>query len=122
MENNDFRIQGFTLAVTNMEKMVNFYQQLFDITFEEFSKYGTQLYQGNFGDLRMLMCPAEIAGNKAQQNRHQFDIVVDHLDLYKEKIPALGGTLMGEVVENDDSYAVGFKDPDENSMVLIQYK
>ena len=122
MDNNNFRIEGFTLAVTNMEKMVDFYHHLFNVKFEKLDKYGTTLYQGNFGNLKILMCPAEIARNSARENRHQFDIVVDHLDLYKEKVSALGGVLMGEVVENDESYAVGFKDPDENSMVLIQYK
>ena len=105
-----------------MEKMLDFYRGLFDLEFEEISKYDIALYQAEFGGLKMLMCPAEIANNNASQNRHQFDFVVEHLDAYKENIPVYGGTLMGDIVEYDDSYALGFKDPDDNSMVLIQYK
>ncbi len=122
MENSDYQISGFTIAVTNMEEMVNFYREVFEVRFTKVPKYGGILYEGKFGGMKMLMCPAEIARNTARQNRHQFDIIVDRLDDYKQKIPENGGSLLEDVTENNDCYALGFKDPDGNSMVLIAYK
>ncbi|MDN5210600.1 VOC family protein [Fulvivirgaceae bacterium BMA12] len=122
MENSDYQIRGFTIAVTNMEEMVNFYREVFEIRFTKVPKYGVILYEGKFGRMKMLMCPADIARNTARQNRHQFDIIVKSLDNYKQKILENGGVLIENVTENNDCYAMGFKDPDGNSMVLIEYK
>ena len=64
------------MAITNMQKMLAFYSNVFQIEFTEKEMYGSHLYSGIWGELNLLFCPAEIAQNTAEQNRHQFDIEV----------------------------------------------
>lgn len=111
-----------TIAITNMESMLKFYTALFNIKFTEQEMFGTKLYSGQWGDLKLLFCPAEIARNTATQNRHQFDIVVS--DIHQTVGVAInnGGAKMGEVNEDDQTLSVGIYDPDQNSMTFKELK
>ncbi len=122
MEKVDYQIEGMTLAVTKMDEMLDFYSSVFNIDFEENEMYGTKLYSGNWGDMKLLFCPAEIARNTADQNRHQFDVIVSDLKALIGTVKAHGGTLMGEITENDQALSVGVYDPDNNSIVFKELR
>ena len=79
MEKAGYEIQGMTMAITNMQQMLDFYSNVFKIHFTEKKMYNSKLYSGLWGELNLLFCPAEIARNTAVQNRHQFDILVSDL-------------------------------------------
>lgn len=64
---------------------------------------------------------AEIAKNEAQQNRHQFDIIVFNLAEMIEKVVEFGGEVIGVIAENEDFKSVGIFDPDRNSLVLKEW-
>lgn len=122
MEKINYRIEGMTMAISNMPAMLDFYSKVFEITFTEKELYNTRLYSGVWGGFELLFCPAEIAGNEAEQNRHQFDIVVSDLNKIIETTVKYGGSLMGEIVENDACLSIGIYDPDKNSIVFKQLK
>lgn len=115
-----YQIEGMTIAVTDMPKMLDFYTTVFGISFAEQDMYGSKLYAGQWGALKLLLCPAELAENTAEQNRHQFDIVVPDLDRLLQIAKSHGGQMMSHVTEDGGFRSVGLYDPDHNSMVFKQ--
>ncbi|MEM9078232.1 MAG: VOC family protein [Bacteroidota bacterium] len=122
MEKAGYKIEGMTMAITNMRQMLDFYSNTFNIQFTEREMYGSRLYSGVWGGLNLLFCPAEIARNTADQNRHQFDIVVSDLHKTIEITTKYGGKTMGEMVEDEYLSSIGIYDPDENSILFKQIK
>lgn len=122
MEDNQYQIEGMTIAITKMDEMLAFYSAVFQISFEEKDMFNTNLYAGKWGNLNLLFCPANIAKNTATQNRHQFDIVVSDLAIIVDLVSKNGGELMGEIAEGDNELSVGIYDPDRNSILLKEYK
>ncbi len=118
MADAEYKVVGMTQAVVRMEEMLNFYSKVFDIQFSEMEMHGHKLYSGAWGDLKILFCPAELAGNKAVQNRHQFDIIVPSLELTADIVNNNGGELMGEIVEDEYFRSLGVYDPDKNTLVF----
>ncbi len=108
------------MAITDMDAMVKFYESVFDVRFAAHEMYGATLYQGGWIGLNLLFCPREIAQNTAEQNRHQFDIIVDDLDAVIEMVNSSGGEMMGEIAIQSDQKVASIKDPDGNSIVLKQ--
>ena len=110
------------MAVTDMKSMIAFYQSVFSINFSSMEMNGEMLYRGDWLGLQLLLCPAELAGNTARQNRHQFDIVVEDLEQTMQLAQASGGKKLGEIMNLEDRLTGSVYDPDNNSMVFIQYK
>ena len=103
MEKENYQIEGMTIAITNMEAMLSFYSNVFNIQFTEKEINGSKLYSGVWGGLNLLFCPAKIAGNTAEQNRHQLDIIVSDLTKTIQLTIKYGGKTMGEIVEDEIS-------------------
>ena len=104
MKSSNFEIEGTTTAIYNMDNMVKFYAKAFKIQFKELKKNNAKMYLGTWGNLKLLFCPAEVAGIKAKQNHHQFDVVVPALDAAVQTALSEGGQTMGEsVIEGGDS-------------------
>lgn len=122
MANIDYKLEGMTMAITNMDAMLKFYSNVFNIDFQEKDMYGSRLYAGNWGGLKLLFCPAEIARNTAKQNRHQFDIIVPDLKLLIEMASKFEGKAMGDKHEDETSWSIGIYDPDGNSILFKQLK
>ncbi|WP_422103878.1 VOC family protein [Winogradskyella sp.] len=113
-------IIGFTLAVVRMADMLEFYSRVFGIVYESFDDFGTTLYRGNWGNLDILFCPADVANNKATQNRHQLEVEVQDIHTAIALIKILKGELMGSIHETEAALSIGCYDPDRNSIVLKQ--
>lgn len=115
-----YQIQGMTLFVNDMEAMLDFYMNVFEITFIEKKVHETNLYSGVWSGLNILLCPAELTKVTANQNRHQFDIIVEDIQLFIKKAEKFGGKIIGNIVENHHSKSVGMYDPDGNSILFIE--
>jgi predicted enzyme related to lactoylglutathione lyase len=113
-------ISGITIAVTQMEKMVHFYNTVFDTDLAPKELFGSTLHAGLLGPIKLLLCPRELARNTAVENRHQFDIVVADIHTVMSKVIAAGGRVDGEVIAFEGTAAVTIYDPDDNSIVLNQ--
>ena len=122
MKKEQYQIEGLTIAINNMDEMLNFYSSVFGIDFELIEIFNTNLFAGEWGGMKVLFCPAELAGNTAKQNRHQFDIIVPNLNEILVKAILTGGEKMGDVEEDGQSLSVGIYDPDQNSIIFKQLK
>lgn len=120
--NTDYKIEGLTIAINDMPKMLTFYKNVFEIEFTEQTEFDAKLYTGKWADLTLLFCPAEVAQNKATQNKHQFDIVVRGINEWIRKCRDNGGEPIGEIAIQKDFRSIGIYDPDRNTIVLKEYK
>jgi predicted enzyme related to lactoylglutathione lyase len=69
----------------------------------------------------MVMCPNEVACVEARQNRHQFRFVVDDIERMIGIVALSGGESLDDLVRSEGSKSVGLRDPDGNTIELIQY-
>ncbi len=115
------RLERITIAVTDSSAMQEFYSKVFHIKFEVQTVMQHPLYSGSLYGLPILLCPAELAGISAQENRHQLEFAVDDLDEIVTVAQMFGGSLMDEVVEEEGLRSAGIQDPDGNSIVFKQY-
>ncbi|WP_281986942.1 VOC family protein [Aquimarina aggregata] len=115
-------ITGFTLAIINMNMMLTFYTDVFQIQFKPMGSSGFTVYHGDWNGIDIQFCPAELANNSAKQNRHQLTIEVDNLRELTNMIKEKGGKIIGEIVDGESEISVGIYDPDGNSLVLKQLK
>jgi len=118
-------IQNITLAVTHMPEMVAFY----DAVFANLKPLGDgPLYKGTFAGQVLVICPNDIAGVKAEQNRHQFRLAVPNLfRLAVPNLPALqqtvldsGGQIINRGKDADGKPIIGVRDPDGNTYEFVQ--
>lgn len=117
----DFKISQITIAVTDMDAMVKFYENVFGITLKPFDAYGSTLYSGKMGGFLLMLCPKEIAGVTAEQTRHQFDYAIDDVDAVVKAVKQWGGGLMRDTeVWEDKTKVASVMDPDGNTMVFKQ--
>jgi catechol 2,3-dioxygenase-like lactoylglutathione lyase family enzyme len=72
------RIDRITLAVTHVDAVIAFYNEIFDAGIEPL--VDSPLYAGTLGGVSLLVCPNEIAGVEASRNRHQLRFVVDNIE------------------------------------------
>lgn len=114
----NLKILKITIAVTNTTEMVNFYNTVFNSNLKEIATYGTKLYSGNFIGLELLLCPNEIAGVNAKQNRQQFDISVSDINSVLDKVIKNSGTI--KEVYNKTTKSASVIDPDGNTIVFIE--
>ena len=122
MDKLKYAITGMTIAVTNMEAMLAFYTNVFDIDFTPSDMYNTKLYAGYWAGFNVLFCPAHIAQIFAAQNRHQLEIQVSNIEQAVQLAIQHGGAKMGEVFENEVSKSIGIYDPDRNTILLKEVK
>lgn len=104
------KIDRVTLAATHVQAIVAFYNTVFDARLEPVAAFGTTLYKGRFVGLDLVICPNEIAGVDARQNRHQFRLTVPELMPFIDRLRGAGGTII-----NQDINTIGFSDPDGNT-------
>ena len=108
------------MAVFNMDAMIRFYNQVFGIEFKKENMFDTVLYKCHWDGLDILFCPAELANNYSEQNRHQFDIIVKDIEEAVKQVIMNEGTIISKIKAGKIYKSVGIKDPDNNSIVLKQ--
>lgn len=120
MKNRNFTISQITVAITNIDMMVQFYETVFRCEFSKKEAFGTTLYFGKLGDMDLLLCPNHVAGVEAKQNRQQFDFRVSDLDSIIHNVEISGGRLQGEISVMETLKAATIMDPDGNTIVFIE--
>jgi predicted enzyme related to lactoylglutathione lyase len=106
-----------TLAVNNMDEMVEFYNEVFDA---HLKPEPPVFFTGRIGDVELLLCPNDIAGVVAQQNRHQFRFVVENLEKVLLQVEQFGGQPLGDVEKHNGEKLAGARDPDGNTIEFVQ--
>lgn len=114
----EFAIGKATLAMTNVEAMVEFYSNVFGMELQEFPVQGETLYSGNIAGMNILLCPNSLAGVVAEQSRVQFDFVVSDLAEIKRRVEEHGGAVRPEQSDLERGYLTAV-DPDNNTIVFV---
>jgi len=118
MNKSPFKLSKITIAITNINEMVNFYQTVFKCEFNEVSIANTTLYSGNLFGIKILLCPNELAGVIAQQNRQQFDIEVAGIKTVLQDVIKANGKIKEPY--NSETKTASVIDPDGNTIVFIE--
>ncbi len=109
-----------TLAVTRSEEMAAFYNQVFVAGLERIESGSLTLFRGTLAGIPLLLCPAEIAGIDAKQNRLQLRFEVEDLQSVLRAAVENGGELLGEPDDGDGEVRAAVRDPDGNSIEFVQ--
>lgn len=112
-----------TLATTNMTAMVRFYNEVFGAELEPAPQYGATtpaFHQGNLAGVNLLLCPNQIAGVKAAQNRHQLRFAVTDIETAVQTVQAAGGKVDGKITEQHSEKRIAVRDPDGNTIEFTQ--
>jgi predicted enzyme related to lactoylglutathione lyase len=113
-----FELERMTLAATDVDAMLHFYNTVLDTGFE--LMMDKPLYMGLIGGVEAVLCPNTIAQVDAKQCRIQLRLRVDDIDEVVEKAKANGGSFMSETA-NENARMAAVRDPDGNSIELIQW-
>jgi predicted enzyme related to lactoylglutathione lyase len=114
------KIDKLTIAVTNIDSMGIFYSNLLDIKMEKIDLGDTFLLKGNTDNFELLLCPKAIAGIDATQNNIQLRFQVENLSQITTQCVESGGTIINEISESTEVNIGAVRDPDGNSIELIQ--
>jgi predicted enzyme related to lactoylglutathione lyase len=109
-------IERITLAVEDVDSMVSFYNAVFGCGLAPIS--GSQLFKGRFADIELVVCPNSVAGVVADQNRHQFRLIVDDGEALAASIEAAGGSIVNRNTW-DGKTMIGVADPEGNTYELV---
>ncbi|MCY4464588.1 MAG: VOC family protein [Chloroflexi bacterium] len=115
------RLSGLTIATTNMRQMVRFYNAVFDARLKATVHIGDeQFYGGKIGALELTLCPNEIAGVVAQQNRQQLRFEVRDIERAMERGLACHGSEINPIDEYKGAKVASLADPDGNTIEFVQ--
>ena len=117
------RIVGLTIAVTQGDAMADFYSRVFGASFSKRLVGSFELYQGTLGQMNILLCPRELAGIEADQNRHQLTFAIDDVaKTYAVALSAGGSSIEPPNTGPDGRTTASVRDPDGNSIELVQQR
>lgn len=112
------QLERMTIAATDVEAMLTFYNNVFDAGFEVLPD--KPLYIGLIGGVEAILCPNSIAQVEAKQSRIQLRLRVDDLDAVLEKAKANGGEVFQDFA-NENARMASLRDPDGSSIELVQW-
>lgn len=113
-------LTDMTLVATDVPAMVAFYNAVFEAGLTPRAAFGATLYRGTLGGVGLQLCPNEVAGVVAEQNRHQLRFRVRNLDTMLARVRAAGGVLRGEISQEAGQRLAAVVDPDGNTLELIE--
>ena len=114
-------LSGMTLAVHDFDAMREFYAAVCGIEWVELELApGMSILRAELAGLTIQLCPASVAGVTAGDFRHQLRFTVGDLAVAIVAAEAKGGQLHGERVETETMRHVALRDPDGNTLELIE--
>lgn len=115
------KLTGLTIAAINMEKMLRFYNAVFDAQLKETVHIGAaQFYGGQIAGLELTLCPNSIANVVAEQNRQQFRFAVADIEAVMRNGLANHGSEINPVDEYKGAKVASLADPDGNTIEFVQ--
>jgi len=114
------RIDKITIAVENVTGTTAFYSRTFNIGLQEINCGDFSMYVGMMADIQLLFCPKTIAGITATENTVQLRFVVEDIEETIANCSQSGGEVIAELQIDDKAKTVAFRDPDGNSIEVIE--
>lgn len=110
-------IERVVLAATDVAAVVRFHNLVFGAELTPLDGPDS-FHLGDLAGIPLVICPNEIAGVVAEQNRQQFRIAVADLDRAAEAVLEAGGSVIQDETA-DDRRILGVRDPDGNTYELV---
>ncbi len=115
------RLVGLTVAAVKMEKMVSFYNAVFNARLKATVHIGAeQFYAGELCGMKLTFCPNAIAGVIAEQNRQQFRFEVADIEAVMAAGLANHGSEINPIEEYKGAKVASLADPDGNTIEFVE--
>jgi predicted enzyme related to lactoylglutathione lyase len=114
------RIDKITIAVENVVPTTDFYSKTFDIDLQEIDCGNFSMYVGMMADIQLLFCPKAIAGVTANESTIQLRFVVADIECTITSCIESGGEVIDELHIENKTKTVALRDPDGNSIEVVQ--
>lgn len=114
-------IDRITLAVSDMDRMKQFYEAILPVKFYDQKLSNYALYIATVGGLEIILCPKELAGVRATINTIQLRFAISNVSRAFENGLAMGGTAITQPQKRGRAQHASLKDPDGNSLEIIEY-
>lgn len=112
---------GLTIAASNMDQMVRFYNAVFDARLKATVHIGEeQFYAGALCGMKLTFCPNTIAGVIAEQNRQQFRFQVADIAAVMTKGVANHGYEINPIEEYKGAKVASLADLDGNTIEFVE--
>ena len=120
MSNSGVFLGSMSIATTNMQAMVKFYETVFKthLSPQKMGRYF--FYTGQVGNINVTLTPNELKGVQADHNRYHLSFVVPNLEEHLMLAKNSGGMQTQEIdLESDEKYCE-ILDPDGNPIELVE--
>lgn len=110
------------MAVTRMSETKRFYSSLLGVKFEPIEFAQRTLYSAKIGGIELLLCPKDLAGVDATINTIQLRFVIEDVKGSYTRGLENGGTALTAPQEMEGFLHASLRDPDGNSLEIIEAK
>ncbi|MCB0711960.1 MAG: VOC family protein [Ignavibacteriae bacterium] len=113
------RFRGIDIATANMDEMVKFYREVFQVEFDEIVHGDWRLYRGELAGMNFLLAPSEPSGtDESTPGVHQFHLAVEDLPEFVERVRSLGYRVESANFGPEENYCV--RDADGHPWIVGQ--
>lgn len=114
------RLVGVTIAAARIDELAHFYRGVVGAVLTAHEDGGVRFFRGTAGDIELQIFPKEVARISAVENLHQLRFAVADLDAAVNAVRAAGGELQGDVIVGPLGRLVCVRDPDGNTVELVE--
>jgi predicted enzyme related to lactoylglutathione lyase len=111
-------ISSIAIRVDNLEAMVNFYSQAFQVQFREVDTYGIRSQFGEVGGITLKFVPIRESADFASFPIHQPGFTVSDVEAVITLALQYGGRQEGGIIRNNGKTQAAVRDPDGNTIEL----
>lgn len=111
-------ISSLAIRVSNMDAMLRFYSEAFNIQFQEVNTFGIPSQFGEFNGITLKFVPIRDAEDFKNFPIHQPGFVVSDVEAVIAIALKHGGRLEGGVIRNGEGAQAAIRDPDGNTLEL----
>lgn len=120
MSNLTVTITKIVIAYNDGDRMVQFYNNVFNADLSPIQVQDFTFYKGSFGMLELLFCPNEMLKIKAEKNNIQLIVQVNDLEEVLQKVIQFGGKQVQDISKSVNGAVVGISDPDGNTIEIVE--
>ena len=111
-------ISSIAFRVHNLEAMMNFYSEAFQVQFREVDTYGIRSQFGEVGDITLKFVPIRDDADFKDYPIHQPGFIVSDVEAVIALALQHGGRKEGEIIRNGGKIQGAVRDPDGNTIEL----
>ena len=111
-------ISSIAFRVCNLEAMLSFYSEAFQVQFREVNTYGIRSQFGEMNGIMLKFVPIRDDADFKGFPVHQPGFVVDDVEAVVALAVKHGGRLEGRIIRNNGRIQAAVRDPDGNTIEL----